>query len=86
MNSMEWAIRGGVPYAIDFMNPAPDFDVNSLTAGYFEWVVQKMADLAIRLAREPRASGGPQSWNTLLQGRLPRADGASAPAARPVAR
>ena len=31
MNSVEWAIRDGVPYAIDFMNPAPDMDINSLS-------------------------------------------------------
>lgn len=54
MNSMEWAVRDGVPYAIDFMNPAPDMDVNSLTPHYFEWVVTKMTDLAIRLAKAPR--------------------------------
>jgi hypothetical protein len=60
MNSMEWAVRDGVPYAIDFMNPAPDMDVYSLTPHYFEWAVSRMADLAIRLAttkhpaREPR--------------------------------
>jgi len=73
MNSIEFAVRGGVPYAIDFMNPAPDFDVYSLTEEYFQWVVQKMADLTIRLAREPRPAAGPQSWNRFLQGRLPRA-------------
>lgn len=54
MNTVEWAVRGGVPYAIDFMNPAPDMDVNSLTPHYFEWAVSRMADLAVRLAREPR--------------------------------
>ena len=31
MNSVEFAIRDGVPYALDFMNPAPDMDINSLT-------------------------------------------------------
>ena len=31
MNTVEWAITDGVPYAIDFMNPAPDMDINSLT-------------------------------------------------------
>jgi hypothetical protein len=51
MCSLEWAVRDGVPYAIDFMNPAPDMDVNSLTQHYFEWAVQRMADLAIRLAK-----------------------------------
>ena len=40
MNSVEWAVRDGVPYAIDFMNPAPDMDVNSLTPHYFQWAVR----------------------------------------------
>jgi hypothetical protein len=71
MNSIEWAIRDGIPYAIDFMNPAPDMDIHSLTPTYFEWALQKMADLAIRLAKEPRPPAGPQSWNRFLQGRLP---------------
>jgi hypothetical protein len=52
MCSLEWAVRDGVPYAIDFMNPAPDMDINSLTPHYFEWTVKHMADLAIRLAKE----------------------------------
>ncbi len=52
MCSLEWAVRDGVPYAIDFMNPAPDMDVNSLTPHYFDWTVKHMADLAIRLAKE----------------------------------
>src|SRR5689334_21085414 len=51
MCSLEFAVRDGVPYAIDFMNPAPDMDVNSLTPHYFEWAVTRMADLAIRLAK-----------------------------------
>jgi hypothetical protein len=56
MNSMEWAVRDGVPYAIDFMNPAPDLDINSLTPHYFEWAVKKMADMTIRMAKTPRPS------------------------------
>jgi hypothetical protein len=52
MCSLEFAVRDGIPYAIDFMNPAPDMDVNSLTPHYFEWTVSHMADLAIRLAKE----------------------------------
>jgi hypothetical protein len=52
MCSLEFAVRDGIPYAIDFMNPAPDMDINSLTPHYFEWTLQRMADLAIRLVRE----------------------------------
>jgi hypothetical protein len=54
MCSLEFAVRDGVPYAIDFMNPAPDMDLNSLTPHYFEWAVKGMADLAIRLAKAPK--------------------------------
>jgi hypothetical protein len=50
MCSLEFAVRDGVPYAIDFMNPAPDMDVNSLTPHYFEWAVTHMVDMVIRLA------------------------------------
>jgi len=71
MDSLEWAIHDGVPYAIDFMNPAPDMDIYSLTPFYFDWVVKHMADLAIRLAKHPRpqrrhdeASG--LAWNAFV--------------------
>ena len=76
MNSIEFAVRDGIPYAIDFMNPAPDMDVNSLTPHYFEWVVQRMADMAIRLALEPRPQAREMRWQTLFGG---------APAATPAA-
>jgi hypothetical protein len=68
MDSMEWAIRDGVPYAIDFMNPAPDMDVNSLTPHYFEWVVNKMADLAILLAKNPRPQLRELHWSQFFSG------------------
>jgi hypothetical protein len=54
MNTVEWAVRDGIPYAIDFMNPAPDMDVNSLTPHYFDWTVKHMADLTIRLAKQAK--------------------------------
>jgi len=53
MNTVEWAVRDGVPYAIDFMNSAPDFDISSLGESHFRWTVERMADLVIRLARTP---------------------------------
>jgi hypothetical protein len=66
MNSIEFAVRGGVPYAIDFMNPAPDMDVNSLTPEYFQWVVTRMADLAITLAKKPRKQAKDLKWSTMF--------------------
>ena len=65
-------MRGGVPYAIDFMNPAPDMDIYSLTPHYFEWAVEKMADMAIRLAKNPRKQAGELGWASLFKaGRAP---------------
>jgi hypothetical protein len=64
MNSIEFAVRDDVPYAIDFMNPAPDMDINSLTPEYFQWVVSHMADLVIALARKPRKQAKELKWST----------------------
>lgn len=66
MNSIEWAVRDGVPYLIDFMNPAPDMDVNSLTPHYFEWAVKQMADMAIGMARSPRPPSSEWRWSALF--------------------
>ncbi|HET6763909.1 MAG TPA: hypothetical protein VFH27_09555, partial [Longimicrobiaceae bacterium] len=68
MNSLEFAVRDGVPYAIDFMNPAPDMDLNSLTPHYFEWVVKHMADMCIRLAKNPRPQVRQVGWESLFAG------------------
>jgi hypothetical protein len=66
MNTIEWAIRDGVPYAIDFMNPAPDMDVNSLGYEFHRWCVTHMADMCIRFAREPRSAAETENWSRLF--------------------
>lgn len=66
MNTIEWAVRGGVPYAIDFMNPAPDMDVNSTGYDYHRWCVEKMADLCIALANQDSAPVAETRWNKLF--------------------
>ena len=75
MNSLEFAVRNGIPYAIDFMNPAPDMDVYSLTPFYFEWVVKHMADMAIRLAKNPRPQQRELRWDNLLTAERDRGRG-----------
>lgn len=62
MNTVEFAIRDGIPYAIDFMNPAPDMDVNSLGRVHFDWMVTHMADLVIRLAHEDDGTDQRYQW------------------------
>ncbi|HSJ08729.1 MAG TPA: hypothetical protein VK928_02420 [Longimicrobiales bacterium] len=78
MNSMEWAVRDGIPYAIDFMNPAPDMDVNSLTPHYFDWVVKNMADMVIRMAHEPQPQLRELRWNELFGAAEASADASGA--------
>jgi len=84
MNSLEWAVRDGVPYAIDFMNPAPDMDIYSLTPFYFDWVVKHMTDMAIRLAKNPRPQNRELRWDWFLtaernRGEEQKADSSAAP-------
>jgi hypothetical protein len=50
MNTVEMAIRDGIPYAIDFLNPAPDMDLHSIKADRFEWVIETLANLVIEYA------------------------------------
>jgi hypothetical protein len=59
MNTIEFAIADGVPYAIDFLNPAPDFERDRITPHYFEMVVQRMTDMVIDRALNGHAQ---QSW------------------------
>lgn len=50
-NTVELAVKDGIPYAIDFCNPAPDADIHSVGADNFEWVVENMANYAIERAQ-----------------------------------
>jgi hypothetical protein len=52
MNTVEFAVQDGIPYAIDFLNPAPDADYYSVGPQNFEWIVNAIADLAIEKALE----------------------------------
>jgi hypothetical protein len=50
INAVDWGIRDGVPYVLRVLNPIPDLDIYALSAHYFEQVVERVADMAIRLA------------------------------------
>jgi len=65
MNTIEFAVKGGVPYAIDFLNPAPDFERDRITPFYFEMVVQKMADLVIDRARHGKPQDSWPQWTQM---------------------
>jgi biotin carboxylase len=67
MNTCEFAIKDGVPYAIDFMNPAPDADVHSVGQNNFEWVVDAVARMAVEHALEPACARTPYHWSKFLE-------------------
>jgi glutathione synthase/RimK-type ligase-like ATP-grasp enzyme len=77
LNTVEFAVENGIPYAIDFMNPAPDADLHSVGQANFDWIVREVADLAIT-----KAKAAPQlldlKWSTFL--------GAGTPAKKPAAK
>jgi glutathione synthase/RimK-type ligase-like ATP-grasp enzyme len=64
-NTVEFAVHNGTPYAIDFLNPAPDFDLHSLGREHFEWAVQTFADYAIALAQAPQLTPAQRSSQLL---------------------
>ncbi len=66
-NTVEFAVRDGIPYAIDFCNPAPDADVNSVGAANFEWIVENAANMAIAKAQSHQAGKMNLTWGTFIQ-------------------
>ncbi len=65
-NTVEFAISDGVPYAIDFCNPAPDADVASVGEENFEWVVEHAALLAIEKAQTHKEGANNLTWGTYV--------------------
>ena len=61
-NTVEFAVHDGVPYAIDFCNPAPDADRKSVGEKNFAWVVEAAAKMAIRKAKEHQPGKNNLTW------------------------
>jgi hypothetical protein len=66
--TLEFAVRDGIPYAIDFLNPAPDADVNSVGAENFEWVLDTASRWLIERASQPPDPISDYHWATFLSG------------------
>ena len=54
LNTVEFAVRDGVPYAIDFMNPAPDADYHTVGQENYEWVVKTVGAFLVKMAKQKR--------------------------------
>ncbi len=66
-NTVELAVRNGVPYAIDFCNPAPDADVQSVGQENFDWVVETAANYAIERALEHQEGLDNLTWGEYIK-------------------
>jgi hypothetical protein len=65
-NTVEFAVENGIPYAIDFMNPAPDADIRSVGEDSFHWVVNAVADMAIARALNNVPANNQFHWSRFL--------------------
>ncbi len=66
-NTVEFAVRDGIPYAIDFGNPAPDAELTSVGAENFEWVVEAAAKMAIAAAKKQKPGQMNLTWGTFIK-------------------
>ena len=69
MNTVELAVRDGIPYAIDFTNPAPDAELASVGPDNFSWVVENMADVLVARVRDPRPLELSGTWREQIAAR-----------------
>jgi hypothetical protein len=65
INTVEFAIEKGVPYAIDFMNPAPDAELASVGEEYHNWVVEAVTEFVLKRLSQP-AEAPRYRWDALL--------------------
>jgi len=66
INTIEFAVKDGVPYAIDFLNPAPDFERDRITPFYFDLVVDRMSKLVIDRALHGNVANTWPRWEEML--------------------
>lgn len=68
LNTVEFAVENGIPYAIDFMNPAPDADIHSVGKENFDWIVRQVGELAVKKALSDEAPQREYRWSQFLNG------------------
>jgi len=86
LNTVEFAVQDGVPYAIDFMNPAPDADLHSVGRENFEWIVEAVADLAVKKAKMAKPKVPEFHWSAYLGAASDTAKAAEQKTAKPAAK
>ncbi|MGE7775047.1 ATP-grasp domain-containing protein [Chitinophaga sp. NPDC101104] len=71
-NTVEFAVQDGVPYAIDFCNPAPDADPQSVGPKNFEWFLEHSAQYALERAMAAREDEMNLRWGIFVTGAAAR--------------
>lgn len=66
-NTVEFGVMNGIPYAIDFCNPAPDADIHSVGQANFDWIVENAANFAIERALAHKDGGNNLTWGTFVR-------------------
>jgi hypothetical protein len=66
INTVEFAIKDGIPYAIDFMNPAPDAELISVGEFYHNWVTEKVTDLVFKRLSQSAEERTRYRWDAFL--------------------
>lgn len=66
-NTVEFAVRDGIPYAIDFCNPAPDADIASVGQENFDWVVETSAQYVIERAKAQVKGQDNLTWGEYIK-------------------
>jgi hypothetical protein len=66
LNTVDFAIKDGVPYAVDLTNPAPDADLWSVTESHFNWITGMVAGMLVDYAKHSVPTLRYHRWNKLL--------------------
>jgi hypothetical protein len=83
------AVRDGIPYAIDFCNPAPDADIKSVGQENFDWVVEHASKMAIERAHSQKPGKDNLTWGTFVRNSIASGESSSVkakPATKPAAK
>ncbi len=66
-NTVEFAVKDGIPYAIDFCNPAPDAELSSVGQANFDWIVENAANMAIEKALAHKDGQMNLTWGNFVK-------------------
>jgi hypothetical protein len=81
-DTLEFAVRDGIPYAIDFLNPAPDADPSSVGQTNYEWVLEHAADWLIERVTQGVPPPRQYHWQEFLAGSSSKPSAARTPSSR----